>query len=57
MSKKNAGLLLVVTLILVIAVFAVMYTTTAYAGTLPWSFDSQFVAHCVGTTGGTCGTG
>ena len=54
MSKKNAGLLFVVALILVIAVFAVMYTTTAYAGTLPWSFDSQFVAHCVGTS---CGTG
>lgn len=56
MSKKNAGLL-IIALILVVAVFAVMFTTTAYAWTFPWSLDSQFVAHCAGTTGSSCGIG
>jgi hypothetical protein len=54
MSKKNTGLLLVVALILVIALFAVMFTATTYAGAVPWSFDSQFVAYC---SGSSCGVG
>ncbi|MBE2220822.1 MAG: hypothetical protein IAF02_04745 [Anaerolineae bacterium] len=54
MSKKNTGLLLVVALILVIAIFAVMLTTNTYYGALPWSFDSHFVAYC---SGSSCGIG
>jgi hypothetical protein len=54
MSKKNTGLLLIVALILVIAVFTVMMTTTAYAGALPWSFEPHFVAWC---SGSSCGIG
>ena len=48
MSKKNIGLL-IVALILVVALFAVMFTTTAYAGMLPLSINSQFVGHCAGS--------
>jgi len=54
MSKKNTSLLLIVALILLIAVFAMVVTATTYAGALPWSFNSHFVAHCVGTS---CGVG
>ena len=52
MSKKNTGLLLIVALILVIAIFAVMFTATTYAGAIPWSFDTHFVAYCAGSSCG-----
>ena len=55
MSKRNTSLLIVVALLLVITLVAIMLTTTTYyAGVLPWSSASHFVAHCVGTT---CGFG
>lgn len=52
MSKKNTSLLLIVVLIMVFAIFAVMLTTTTYAGALPWSSESHFVAYCAGSTCG-----
>jgi CHASE3 domain sensor protein len=54
-SKRNAGLLLIVALVLVVALFAVMFTTTSYAGVFPGAIDSQFVAHCAGTSCGISG--
>lgn len=56
MLKKNAGLL-IVALIVVVAIFAIMFTSTTYAGTFAGALDSQFVAHCAGTVGGTCSVG
>lgn len=54
-SKRNAGLLFIVALVLVIALFAVMVTTASYAGVFPGAFDSQFIAHCAGTSCGISG--
>jgi len=56
MSKKYAGLLFVMALVLAVVVFAAMFTIVSYAGLLPWS-DLQFVGHCTGSTGSVCGLG
>lgn len=56
MSKKYAGLLFVMALVLAVVVFAAMFTIVSYAGLLPWS-DLQFVGHCTGGTGSVCGLG
>lgn len=50
MSKKNSSLLFIFALVLIIALFAVMFTVSHYAGAVPWSFDSHFVAHCAGSS-------
>jgi hypothetical protein len=55
MSKKNAGLLVIVALVLVVLMVSVVFVTSGYADMLPWSNSLQFVGHCVGSSGGTCG--
>lgn len=57
MSKKYMGLMLVFALVVVVLAFSVMYVTANYAGVLPWGFDNQFAAYCVGSAGGACGVG
>jgi hypothetical protein len=52
LSKKNTGLLIIVTLILVIALFAMMATVTTFAGDFSWSSAPHLVAHCAGSTCG-----
>ena len=53
-SKKNTRLLFIIALLVFVALFAVMFAVTTYAGAGLGSFDPHFVADCAGSP---CGLG